>query len=280
MSNKNPHTRSSSNTQTKASTTSRFSDSPAQPTKRLTFAAVKAELGAIGVRITPPHDGDYRVALQGGDESSAYYTNDLADALGTGHAMKEQGATVRHLQDYSATCDDCGVTKVSVTPQGYCLRCASKRERATVAHQEATRDTNRIRTAREDRSHFGLCIIPGCTGTKLEGRKYCAAHQERANGQTLQEKITEQREAQPADLQRIQTFDPANCPNFAALAQIEKHADNALAMPNWNQDELISALAVIAQTAGAAVATHQAKIAAYRVQDLDGAEPDMERDRR
>ena len=39
------------------------------------------------------------------------------------------------------------------------------------------------------------CIIPGCTGTKLEGRKYCAAHQERANGQILAEKVREQREA-------------------------------------------------------------------------------------
>ena len=85
-----------------------------------------------------------------------------------------------------------------------------------------------------------------CDFPALPGRKYCANHQERANLQTLAEKITDQRDAQA----------------FAVLALIEKQADNALAMPNWDQDAMISALNGISHTAGAAVNKHRAQLAA------------------
>jgi hypothetical protein len=55
---------------------------PVKP--RLTFAAVKAELATIGVKIRKTDCGEFRVVLAGQGEESAYYTDDLSDALGTG----------------------------------------------------------------------------------------------------------------------------------------------------------------------------------------------------
>jgi hypothetical protein len=106
-----------------------------QPSKRLTIAAVTAELRAIGVTIRH-HDGEYRVNLKGGSPASEYFTDDLADALGTGRDMAKRGAVVRNLQDYSATCADCGAQKVTVTDEGLCVRCSSKKERARGANVE------------------------------------------------------------------------------------------------------------------------------------------------
>lgn len=69
---------------------------------RLTQAAVRTELQSLGLVLTKV-DGEYRVAyripsplpgghgriakLQAEQERSAYYTDDLADALDTGRAM-------------------------------------------------------------------------------------------------------------------------------------------------------------------------------------------------
>lgn len=58
-------------------------------TKRLTLATVRTELRAIGVVITTT-DSEYRVNYRNGREATAYYTNDLADALATGKAMIAQ----------------------------------------------------------------------------------------------------------------------------------------------------------------------------------------------
>ncbi len=42
--------------------------------------------------ITLTHrDGEYRVNFKGGKESTAYYTNDLEDAIQTGRAMSREG---------------------------------------------------------------------------------------------------------------------------------------------------------------------------------------------
>lgn len=53
-----------------------------------TFAQVKAELREIGITISVDRDyGEYRVNFAGGSEATAYYTNDIDDALDTGCAM-------------------------------------------------------------------------------------------------------------------------------------------------------------------------------------------------
>jgi hypothetical protein len=64
------------------------------PRMHRTFAGSKRELAAIGCTLTKK-DGEYRVNLAGGLEASAYYTDNLTDAINTGKKMKEQGAIVR-----------------------------------------------------------------------------------------------------------------------------------------------------------------------------------------
>jgi hypothetical protein len=56
-----------------------------------TFKATKAALKAIGITLskTSNFPNEYRVNLLGGTEATAYYTNDLTDALGTGISMAE-----------------------------------------------------------------------------------------------------------------------------------------------------------------------------------------------
>lgn len=56
---------------------------------RLTFGAVRLELAAIGLKLAK-RDGEFRVAYPGPHheaEPSAYYTDDLFDALETGREM-------------------------------------------------------------------------------------------------------------------------------------------------------------------------------------------------
>jgi hypothetical protein len=53
---------------------------------RLTLAAVAGELSRLGVTIAS-QPGEYRVNWRGGKEATAYYTDDLADALATGRGM-------------------------------------------------------------------------------------------------------------------------------------------------------------------------------------------------
>lgn len=53
---------------------------------KLTLATVRASLAELGVKIRKT-DGEFRVVVAGYDESHAYYTDDLSDALGTGKEM-------------------------------------------------------------------------------------------------------------------------------------------------------------------------------------------------
>jgi hypothetical protein len=70
----------------------------------LSFRKVRAQLLPLGIRVTLVSDGDaesgpsgesgpaneYKVNFVGGGEATAYYTDDLADALGTGKAMAKE----------------------------------------------------------------------------------------------------------------------------------------------------------------------------------------------
>jgi hypothetical protein len=60
---------------------------------KLTLHTVREELKRIRVRITRSPDGELRVCLFGRNEDSAYYTNDLQDALDTGRAMDKADGT-------------------------------------------------------------------------------------------------------------------------------------------------------------------------------------------
>jgi hypothetical protein len=55
---------------------------------KLTLEHVRKELRQIGMVITHVDD-EYRVNFKGGDEATAYYTNDLDDAHGTALAMRK-----------------------------------------------------------------------------------------------------------------------------------------------------------------------------------------------
>ena len=52
----------------------------------MTLATAKTLARSIGLTLTK-HDGEYRVNFQGGKEATAYYTNDIHDALYTAVAM-------------------------------------------------------------------------------------------------------------------------------------------------------------------------------------------------
>ena len=56
-----------------------------------TLAQAKATLRAVGVTITKRH-GEYRVNLRGGQEATAYYTDDIEDAVNTGQQMADRRA--------------------------------------------------------------------------------------------------------------------------------------------------------------------------------------------
>jgi hypothetical protein len=53
---------------------------------KLTLAFVRTELRQLKLVITHVDD-EYRVNFRNGREATAYYTNDLQDALDTGQAM-------------------------------------------------------------------------------------------------------------------------------------------------------------------------------------------------
>jgi hypothetical protein len=55
--------------------------------RRMTLAEAKNELRTIDVTLSKK-DGEYRVNLRGAGEGPAYYTNDLQDAVATGHSMR------------------------------------------------------------------------------------------------------------------------------------------------------------------------------------------------
>jgi len=56
--------------------------------KSFTLKEAREILTPLGVVITT-QDGEYRVNFKGGKEDTAYYTNDISDAVGTGKKMKK-----------------------------------------------------------------------------------------------------------------------------------------------------------------------------------------------
>jgi hypothetical protein len=60
---------------------------PMRPTGAPSRPTVRARLRATGMTIRVTPDGQYRVNVLGGRESTAFYTLDLDDALETGLAM-------------------------------------------------------------------------------------------------------------------------------------------------------------------------------------------------
>ena len=70
-----------------------------------TLTDVRAQLRTVGVSISHRSDwNEYRVNYRGGREATAYYTDDLEDALGTGKLMAEQqGRSVAHLLPRAVT---------------------------------------------------------------------------------------------------------------------------------------------------------------------------------
>jgi hypothetical protein len=70
--------------------------------EKLTFQKAKEELSLLGISIKK-HDGEYCVNFKGGEEETAYYTDDLGDALGTGKQMvksKEKKASANDKGSY------------------------------------------------------------------------------------------------------------------------------------------------------------------------------------
>jgi hypothetical protein len=59
--------------------------------EKLSFNIVRTTLMAYNITIRHD-DGEYRVNIKAGREATAYYTNDLKDALDTGIAMAKKGA--------------------------------------------------------------------------------------------------------------------------------------------------------------------------------------------
>jgi len=53
---------------------------------KMTMKAAKAGLAVMGMTIRK-RESEYRVNFKGGAEATAYYTDDLGDALGTGLLM-------------------------------------------------------------------------------------------------------------------------------------------------------------------------------------------------
>jgi hypothetical protein len=56
----------------------------------MTIKQAREELGRVGM-VLRASDGEFRVNVRGGAESTAYYTNDLDDAVGTGRLMAARG---------------------------------------------------------------------------------------------------------------------------------------------------------------------------------------------
>lgn len=57
----------------------------------MTLATAKKFLSTLNIKITKSDD-EYRVNFKNGNEATAYYTDDLDDAVNTGIAMHEDAA--------------------------------------------------------------------------------------------------------------------------------------------------------------------------------------------
>jgi hypothetical protein len=56
----------------------------------MTIRDAKLELAKLGMVLSKTEYGEFRVNFKGGSEATAYYTNDLEDAIGTGRLMGQQ----------------------------------------------------------------------------------------------------------------------------------------------------------------------------------------------
>ena len=56
----------------------------------LTMGSVKKELQALGITLTKSEDDEFVVNFSKGKEATAYYTDDLEDALMTGKSMAKE----------------------------------------------------------------------------------------------------------------------------------------------------------------------------------------------
>ena len=55
---------------------------------KMTVKQAKAELKSLGIKIALiPHESEWRVNFVNGNEDSAYYTDDVWDAILTGYSM-------------------------------------------------------------------------------------------------------------------------------------------------------------------------------------------------
>jgi hypothetical protein len=74
---------------------------PRHEGSKLTFSRAKEILNSVGMTISKKV-GEYRVNYQGGDEGTAYYTDDLEDAVVTGSVMAVRRYGQRQTDPYSA----------------------------------------------------------------------------------------------------------------------------------------------------------------------------------
>lgn len=58
-----------------------------KPQKPPSLKAAKATLKPYGVTIYKSYGDEFRVNFKGGREATAYYTNDISDAVATGQLM-------------------------------------------------------------------------------------------------------------------------------------------------------------------------------------------------
>lgn len=63
----------------------------------LRLSDVRNQLRDLDIVITTTRDAEYRVNFRNGHEVTAYYTTDLADALGTGLAMAPDAKSTARL---------------------------------------------------------------------------------------------------------------------------------------------------------------------------------------
>lgn len=69
---------------------------------RLTFATVKHDLDRHDISLRRTQDGELRVNYRNGREATAYYTDDLHDALATGRAMANTALIDAGVHAYEA----------------------------------------------------------------------------------------------------------------------------------------------------------------------------------
>lgn len=58
--------------------------------KKMPFKEAQKWATSQGLVLKKNEDGEYVINFKGGKEATAYYTDDLADAIGTGEAMCKQ----------------------------------------------------------------------------------------------------------------------------------------------------------------------------------------------